>query len=77
MSDYTQDGQRDKWLDLAKKTLAQIQAIDKDTPATPTEEPEWWVQMNGVRRKLYTVLRLNTRRPPPAEVEDERSEGAT
>lgn len=56
MNDYTQDGQRAKWLDLAERTIDTINTIDLLAPATPTTEPSWWVHMMDIRSKLYDAI---------------------
>lgn len=66
MNDHTQDGQREKWLYLAQKTIDAINAIDDDTPAKPTMEPNWWVQMIDVRRGLYDAIAASAVRTRPA-----------
>lgn len=77
MSDYTQDEQREKWFDLAETTLSRINVINANTPAKPTEEPEWWVDMINVRTKLSTAIvkrdirNQPTRQPAEAETEDD------
>ncbi len=70
MNDYTQDGQREKWHDLAHRTIDAINAIDDDTPTTPTVEPSWWVHMTDIRGKMYDAIAAaavtDTRQPATA-----------
>ncbi len=65
MTDHTQEEQRAKWLDLAERAIDTINTIDLLTPATPTMEPDWWVHMMDIRRKLYDAIAATA--PPTSD----------
>lgn len=50
----------DEWQAECAKMIARIDAIDKDTPhegGPNADAPNWWVEMQNVRRKLQSVVR--------------------
>jgi hypothetical protein len=48
----TQDDCRRSFADMAKTVITGIDRIDHATPAQPVEEPDWWVEMIDIQRKL-------------------------
>jgi hypothetical protein len=47
----------DRWQDLKRRgnpTVAEIDAIDKDTRWSP-REPDWWCEMMKVKKKILAA----------------------
>ena len=48
----TQEECRVEWNKLKAEIILRIREIDKETPAHPQVEPEWWVDMMDVLNQL-------------------------
>jgi hypothetical protein len=51
----TQTECREMYKKLVSETLGRIQEIDASTPASPVEEPSWWVEMLQLERTLRNL----------------------
>lgn len=54
-SNKTQDECRKEFTVALREFVAKLDAIDSDTPATPVEEPKWWLDMMALRREARSV----------------------
>lgn len=48
MKNKTQEECRQDWEDFKLEILAKIDSIDDNTPASPHDEPKWWVGMTDI-----------------------------
>jgi hypothetical protein len=44
----------ERWKELKKLILTEIQSIDSDTPWTETE-PKWWLEMSEIERHIMDL----------------------
>lgn len=51
----TQDEMRQRFGDLLRYVVEEINYIDRHTPATPTTEPQWWQDMMDLRSEAYDL----------------------
>lgn len=51
----TQDQCRHDFVSKLLVFADELKAIDDDTPAKPTEEPEWWIEMINLQNTVNAL----------------------
>ena len=51
----TQDECERRFKIALDKFIRELYLIDDETPANPVTEPDWWINMNSLRRHLVKI----------------------
>ncbi len=57
MPRHTQESCKIRFGEAMARLAKELDQIDQDTPATPVEEPEWWVRMMDQHRTAFAYAK--------------------
>lgn len=60
----TQDKCKERFAETMRQLAIDLDKIDKETPATPTTEPDWWVDMMDIQRTAFTYAEAYKKKDP-------------